>query len=38
MIEGMTEIFAAGATDDLSADTEAQPEMAAEMIAAATRI
>jgi len=38
MIEGTTEIFAADAADDLSAETAAQPEMAAEMMAAATRI
>jgi hypothetical protein len=38
MIEGTTEIFALGAAEDLSAETAAQPEIAAEMIAAATRI
>jgi len=37
MIEGTTEIFAPGAAEDLSAGTEAQPEIAVEMIRAATR-
>jgi len=37
-IEGTTEIFAAVAAEDLSAEAEAQPEIAAEMIAVATRI
>jgi len=38
MIEGTTEIFAPSAAEDLSAETEAQPEIAAEMTTAATRI
>ena len=38
MIEGITEIFAPSAAEDLSAETEAQPEIAAEMTTAATRI